>query len=277
MSSYENYSRTAQHYDKTRIPVGVEVILGCFSQLGRTLGELTVLDAGCGTGSYARAVVDHVARVEAVDLNEAMLGAAREKLASAEREGRARFWHAAIDELPLEDGSVDAVMINQVLHHLPDDADGGWPRTTRVFEEFARVLRPGGGVVVNICSHEQLRYGAWYYALLEEQVERMCAMHVGLEELAGLMTSAGFRYRERYVPIEGLMQGEHYFNARGPLEQAWRDGDSIWSLLSDAQLEDVVARVRALDAAGRLEAFVRENDARRRSIGQIGFSFATLA
>ena len=255
MSSYENYSRTAQHYDKTRVPVGVEVILGCFSRLGRPLGELTVLDAGCGTGSYSHAVVEHVGRIEAVDLNEAMLGAAREKLARAERDGRVRVQRAAIEELPLGDQSMDAVMINQVLHHLPDDAATGWTRTRRVFEEFARVLRPGGAVVVNICSHEQLRYGAWCYALLPDQVERMCELHVTIEELAQLMESVGFRYRERYVPLQGLMQGEHYFNPRGPLEQAWRD----------------------VDAVGGLEAFVRDNDARRRSIGQIGFSFATLA
>ena len=48
MSSYENYSSTSAHYDTTREPIGVAIILGCMARGGRPLVEQTLLDAGCG-------------------------------------------------------------------------------------------------------------------------------------------------------------------------------------------------------------------------------------
>ena len=53
MSVYENYTAVSADYDRTRIPVGVEIILGCLASGGRSLGSLRLLDAGCGTGSYS--------------------------------------------------------------------------------------------------------------------------------------------------------------------------------------------------------------------------------
>ncbi len=47
MSSYESYDERSAQYDRTRGPVGVEIIVGCLAQ-GRTpLGQMTLLDAGC--------------------------------------------------------------------------------------------------------------------------------------------------------------------------------------------------------------------------------------
>ena len=37
--------------------------------------------------------------------------------------------------------SVDGVMLNQVLHHVPDDANAGYPVYQRIFGEFARWFR----------------------------------------------------------------------------------------------------------------------------------------
>ena len=42
-----------------------------------------VLDAGCGTGSYSDALLHYVGRIEAVDMNAAMLEVAARKLAWA--------------------------------------------------------------------------------------------------------------------------------------------------------------------------------------------------
>lgn len=271
MSSYENYTATSAHYDETREPVGVEIILGCLTRAERPLAEQTLVDAGCGTGSYTYALAGHVARIEAVDMNEGMLGVARAKLAHEAAAGRVRFHRAAIDALPLEDASVDAVMINQVLHHLPDDAGAGWPLTRKVIAEFARVIRTGGALVVNICSHAQLRRGWWIYALMESVAERMVERHVPLELLESMLAENGFDARGRFVPTDAVVQGRHYFNARGPLDPTWRAGDSVWAMLSPEELADVEARVREMDARGELEAFFAEHDAERPHIGQITF------
>jgi SAM-dependent methyltransferase len=138
MSSYEDYTSTSSNYDKTREPVGTEILVGCFAHAPVPLDRAVVLDAGCGTGSYSNALLRYVGRIEAVDLNEDMLEVASRKLAWAG--DRVSFHSSRIDELPFEDASLDGVMINQVLHHLPDEATEGFPVHRRVFREFARAL-----------------------------------------------------------------------------------------------------------------------------------------
>ncbi len=275
MSSYENYTTTSAHYDSTREPIGIEIILGCLARSGRPLAEQILVDAGCGTGSYSLALVDHVARIEAVDMNEGMLGVARTKLADAEAAGRISFHHAAIDGLPLGDTSVDAVMINQVLHHLPDDAAEAWPLTRKVIGEFARVLRPGGVLVVNSCSHEQLRRGWWFFPLIESIAERMIERHVPLVELESLIGDCGFDPCVRFVPSDAILQGSSYFDPRGPLDATWRAGDSIWAMLTPEELDRVEKLVRGMDDRGELKDFVAEHDAERVHVGQATFLYAT--
>src|SRR5215207_7840169 len=143
LSSYEDYTRKSGNYDKTREPVGTEILVGCFAHAPVPLDRTVVLDAGCGTGSYSQALLGYVGRIEAVDLNPGMLEVAARKLAGPQAEGRISFHAARIDELPFEDAALDGIMINQVLHHLPDEASMGFPAHRQVFREFARVLKPG--------------------------------------------------------------------------------------------------------------------------------------
>ena len=271
MSSYENYSATSIHYDATREPIGVEVILGCLARGPRSLSEQTLIDAGCGTGNYSRALLEHVGRIEAVDMNDGMLDVARTKLKEAEAAGRIGFHRAAIDDLPVDSISADAVMINQVLHHLPDDPSRGWPLTRKVMGEFARVLRPGGTLVVNFCSREQLRRGWWFSSLIEAAKERMIQRHALLAELESMIVSSGFDLCGRFVPTDAVIQGQSYYDPRGPLDAVWRAGDSVWATLSPQELEEVEKRVREMDAGGELENFVAEHDSDRLNVGQTTF------
>jgi SAM-dependent methyltransferase len=275
MSSYEDYTTTSAHYDATRGPIGVEIILGCLAGGRGALSEQVLVDAGCGTGNYSLALLEHVARIEAIDMNEAMLDVARTKLAQAEAAERIRFQRAAIDTLPIESISADGVMINQVLHHLPDDSAHGWPLTRKVIAEFARVLRPGGVLVINSCSHEQLRRGWWFYSLIEAQAERMIERHIPLLELESILSSCGFDLAGRFVPSDAVIQGRSYFDPRGPLDKKWRAGDSVWAMLSPEELHQVEERVRAMDARGELENFVADQDAQHEHVGQTTFLSAT--
>ena len=63
----------------------------------------TALDAACGTGRHAATLVERGYRVIGVDATEAMLAIAREKVGAAEfRPGR-------LEQLPVDDASVDVV------------------------------------------------------------------------------------------------------------------------------------------------------------------------
>ena len=83
MSAYEDYTAVSADYDRTRVPIGVEIILGCLAAAGGPLASMRVLDAGCGTGSYAAALRPHVGALDAVDINPSMLEVARAKLGRA--------------------------------------------------------------------------------------------------------------------------------------------------------------------------------------------------
>ena len=275
MSSYENYTETSRNYDKTREPVGMEIIVGCMAQAPAPLNQAVVLDAGCGTGSYSQALLRHVGKIEAVDLNEGMLEMAGRKLAEAEEEGRISFHSSRIDELPFEDDAFDGVMINQVLHHLPDDASEGFPAHRQVFEEFARVLKPGGALTVNTSSQQQLQHGYWYYALIPQAAETLRNRFAPVENLIEILKDFGFDYHGRFAPTDATIQSGSYLDPHGPLKKEWRDGDSTWSLVGEDELDRALARVRELDEEGGLGDYMDHHDARRRDIGQVTILFAT--
>jgi SAM-dependent methyltransferase len=101
-----------------------------------------VLDLGCGSGMdvfCAAVLVGRVGRVAGVDITvEQLLKAA--KLRDRDGFRQVELAEARIEALPYEDASFDVVISNGVVNLSPDKG--------RVFVEAARVLRPGGRLVV---------------------------------------------------------------------------------------------------------------------------------
>jgi SAM-dependent methyltransferase len=131
--------------DLAAVPPEADLGLGCGAPVGRLAlkpGE-TVLDLGSGPGLDALLAASQVGpggRVIGVDMTPEMLARAR---ATASRAGvkHVDFREGRLEALPVEDASVDAVTSNCVINLVPDKA--------AVFREVARVLRPGGRVVVS--------------------------------------------------------------------------------------------------------------------------------
>ncbi len=166
MSTYENYSEASRHYDKKRVPIGAEILIGVLALSRRSRSGLGLLDAGCGTGAYSELALPHVERIDAMDVNPDMLAAARKKLANNTSDARITFHQGSIEKMPFEAACFDAVMFNQVLHHLESGQGGGFDGHQTALAEAHRVLRSGGLVVVNCTTHEQLRRGYWYMHLI---------------------------------------------------------------------------------------------------------------
>ena len=94
-------------------------------------------DLGCGTGQMARLLAPFCRTLAAIDRSEEMLDLARERLRGFDN---VRVERGELETLPLDDGTLDVVMISLVLHYVVDPA--------RAFGEAYRVLRPGGRILV---------------------------------------------------------------------------------------------------------------------------------
>ncbi len=124
------FERVAPLYDLVMPPASGEALADGLALAERPIDRL--LDVGGGSGRAAAALTGP--EITVVDASLGMLGRAR----------RVRGLDALAGDatrLPVRDGSVDAVIIVDALHHLPD-ADAA-------FAEVARVLAPGGALVVS--------------------------------------------------------------------------------------------------------------------------------
>jgi SAM-dependent methyltransferase len=105
------------------------------------IGGLRVLEAGCGTGEFARELVRRGAHVAAVDLSPRAVAEAKEI-------SGAYCQVATVTDLPYPDGSFDLVVCLETLEQVPD-----W---TRGLAELVRVTRGGGRLIVTIPNYLSL-------------------------------------------------------------------------------------------------------------------------
>ena len=99
-----------------------------------------VLDAGCGTGNFSMKLAKKGVRVEGVDLSEPMIGYAKEKAEVSDYAESLHFQVGDLYELPFPDAHFDAVLSMAAFEFIHEDE--------RALEEFFRVVKPGGYVLV---------------------------------------------------------------------------------------------------------------------------------
>jgi len=113
--------------------------------LGLLPAEWVVADLGCGTGQVTAALAPHVRRVLAVDQSAAMLKAARKRTAGLDN---VELKQGSLEALPLDAGACDGALLLLALTYVEDPA--------AVLAEAARILRPGGRLVVaDLLRHDR--------------------------------------------------------------------------------------------------------------------------
>ena len=137
-----------------------------------------VLDVGCGTGTLAMAAARRVGRAGHVTgIDPASDQIARATSKTARHHLPIDFQIGVIEQLPFPDSTFDVVFSTLMMHHLPA------PLKRQGLAEIARVLKPGGRLVIADFTHKQERQG------------RATRFHAGgsrVHDLTAIISEAGF-------------------------------------------------------------------------------------
>ena len=151
-----------------------------------------IADLGCGVGVIASRLAKRARTVVGIDVAERMLRRAPDAV---------RALCGDVSQLPFADGSLDGSYSTFVLQHVA--------RTGRVFDEVARVLRPGGFVGTATWGHDHAEAGGAY-----DVVEDLFATHRVPDETPPLKT-----WHDRVDEPDKL---ERHARAAGlTVERAW--------------------------------------------------------
>ena len=138
LATLRQFGRQARRYAASRIHSEGES-LHLVADLAAVRPSEAALDVGTGAGFTAFALAGACASTVATDIAPGMLAEARRLAVERQLEGVA-FALAAAETLPFADGAFDVVTCRLAAHHFGD--------VHAALAEFARVLRPGGRLVL---------------------------------------------------------------------------------------------------------------------------------
>ena len=144
----EYFEEVSGRWDVLRTSFYGDEVRDAVLAAARILPENTVLDVGAGTGFLTESAAKIARKVIALDFSDAMMSEARAKLGGRNVE----FKIGDVEQIPLPNATIDAVIGNMVLHHCPNPE--------AAVREMARVLVPGGRLVLSDLeehSYESLR------------------------------------------------------------------------------------------------------------------------
>ena len=167
------------------------------------LADTVWLDAGCGTGTLARWLAARGCRVLGVDAASEMVAAANRSAQSENFSDRLSFVRiTTITRLALDDQSMDGILCSSVLEYVCDPI--------ACLNEFARVLKPGGLLLVSVPNRNSAvrrmqRACHWFGNLLGQNWCKFLnhsRHHYSKPEFERLLAQSGFSF-EKFVPFGG--------------------------------------------------------------------------
>lgn len=232
--------------DETLQPRGSDMLYDLVAEFALPVGAV-VLDAGCGKGRHAVALARRFdVRVIGVDPAPVHLDITTDVVAAAESttpgvSARIELRPGRVEQLPVDDGSVDVVWCRDVLGAV-DDLDAA-------YGEFARVLRPNGraiiyqsGVAPDLTEVEAERFAALDGPLTSADPARIKAAIAASGLRIDQQLSVGLEWAERHAETTGkgpsrllhlarlLRQPERYIERFGRWEYDVMVADCYWHL-----------------------------------------------
>jgi SAM-dependent methyltransferase len=209
-----------------------------------------VLDVATGPGYAAAAAARRDARVTGVDFSPAMVERARRRVPGATfREGDA-------EDLPFDDASFDAVVMNFGLLHLA--------RPERAVDEAARVLRPGGRFAFTVWAPSEETVG---FGIILRAVAAHGDPHVPLPEGPPFFRFSDPAECRRVLQAAGFTEPRV---DRAP--QTWRlqHDDELFHIMLDGTVRTAaLLRAQHPDALAAIRAAILAETAAHRRNGRV--------
>ena len=286
MSSYHDYSGKAKKYEANRVPVGVKHILGALHvRLVKPLGQVRILDAGCGTGNYAKELLEAgVGQIYLLDADDGMLGACKLKLKAYSDNGRVDFLKHKLPTLPYPDGYFDCILLMNVLHHLDEHnfdhllntgEEPSYPNLQLACKEAKRVLRPGGFATIQTIFNSQIR-SIWWHKLIPIALKRMYIQSPDYPCFRAALQGAGLQDIETISFLDKLFLPEAvYFDSDGPLREEFRENWSCWSLATKQEIDEAIKRPMEAKQNGSAKEFMLSLDGDALRFGRFSFIYCS--
>ena len=229
MDSRESFRQMADIFDKHRglDKRVMEILVQEIQEIVSEHGKLSLLDVGCGTGTYSIALAD-VFNLEftGVDTSEEMLGKARSKYPEG-------IWLLQdIEAAEFEEESYDVVLISYVIQHID---------IIKTFPKLHRFLKkPHGKLLIVTDDHDQFHKNP-YHRHIPKLMEIDLNRFQPVDTLTKLLQGLGFDVNIRKTSQERRISGED--DIRWLIRRGQDRYFSTLTLLTDEELREGLARM----------------------------------
>lgn len=227
------YDKIGVHYNTTR-KADPFLVGKLFEHLSPEADGI-YLDVGCGTGNYSIELQKRGVNLIGIDPSERMLEKARS------RNDKIDWRQGKVEELELEDKSIDGAIGSLTIHH--------WSDLQKAFSELHRVIKPGGRLVIFTSTSEQMK-GYWlnhyFPKMLSDSIDQMPSY----DAIENAMKSGGFEIigLDNYFISPDLEDKFLYCGKHDPevyFDEKIRRGISSFSSLANrAEVDEGLDRLR---------------------------------
>ena len=265
-STYCDYNEAFIGYDQIGQPHVLENILKILRQSKVPIDEQNVLEGGFGTGAYLDKIRHHVQMINGVEGSDEGY---RQTLQKVNNATNVQLQIGNILRLSFPDESFHVYMVNQVLHHL--DHRNHFQAIDVFLKEAGRVLKPGGLLIINTCSQDQLDPDSgsyWHYKYIHPAAYTLQKHYIPIEELENRLESLGFIKINHTISPEKIFCQRYYEDPSITLNPEFRKGDSTYSFLSGVELEESNCRLREAIEEGSVYEVMNQATKRAAEIGE---------